>query len=230
MSSHAAPQTSSGGWFETLVAAAATAVVVTALTYFPERNDGSGAVVGGISALIAAAFALPALATYRSLPARSAVDHTKLAALAVGAGIGFGVANLGINYGMAALDTNIYEQMVTRWAEFSAWSVVVSGPIIEEIAFRLVLLSGLAWIVARFTDDRPTIFYVAWGVSAALFGLAHIFYGGVEHPMHKVGMAVKSSAAGLLLGWIFWRWGLPYSALCHCAANGIHLLLEPFLF
>jgi hypothetical protein len=60
--------------------------------------------------------------------------------------------------------------------------------------------------------------------------VAHIFYGGVDDPRYVVGMAAKSSAAGLLLGGIFWRWGLPYSIVCHSTANGIHLLLMPLLF
>ena len=96
--------------------------------------------------------------------------------------------------------------------------------------YRLVLLTGIAWLVARFTDIQRIIFAVALGVSAVLFGGAHFFYGGVDDPLYAVGMAIKTSAAGALLGWVFWRWGLPYSSICHCAANGIHLLLMPALF
>lgn len=161
---------------------------------------------------------------------RSVRDHCWLIILALGAGIGLGLANLGSNYAMAVVDPAIHEQMATRWAEFSAWSIVISRPIMEEIVFRLFLLSGLAWIAARFTDDRRTISYVALGMSALVFGVAHIFYGGVGEPLYKVGMAVKSTGGGLLLGWVFWRWGLPYSIICHCMANAIHLLLIPVLF
>ena len=63
-----------------------------------------------------------------------------------------------------------------------------------------------------------------------LFGVAHIFYGGVDGAAYAVGMAVKSSAAGVVFGLVFWRWGLPHSMLAHCAANGAHLLLMPALF
>jgi len=34
----------------------------------------------------------------------------------------------------------------------------------------------------------------------------------------------------VLFGWIFWRYGVICSAVCHCAANAIHLLLIPVLF
>ncbi|MGH9794241.1 MAG: CPBP family glutamic-type intramembrane protease [Candidatus Acidiferrales bacterium] len=43
-------------------------------------------------------------------------------------------------------------------------------------------------------------------------------------------VVVKSTAAGLLLGWVFWRWGLPYSIMCHFTANATHLMLAPALF
>lgn len=156
--------------------------------------------------------------------------HCRLALQTLAIGAGLGIANLLVNYGMAAWKPLINEQMLSRWAQFHPWSVVVSGPILEEIAFRLVFLGALAWIAARFTDNHATIASVALGVSALLFGVAHIFYGGVDDPLYVVGMAVKSSAAGLLLGWVFWRRGLPYSIACHCTANAAHLLLMPALF
>jgi len=213
-----------------LLVATAAGVGIALLLYFPDRQDGSGAVVGGLSGLIGAALGWAAVVKYRPLPERSPSEHIQVAAASLCMGVGLGTANLLVNYGMAVWRPVIYEQMVSRWALFSPGSVVISGPIIEEIAYRLVLLSALAWVVARFTDDRRTIFYFALGVSSSLFGLAHVFYGGVNDPVYVVGMAVKSSAAGLLLGWVFWRRGLPYSILCHAAANATHLLLMPALF
>jgi membrane protease YdiL (CAAX protease family) len=213
-----------------LIAAASIAIAVSILLYFPDRDDGSGAVLGGFSALVASALGLAAVARARPLPRRTAAEHLWLTALALSAGVVVGIANLGANYSMSLMDRTIREQMVTRWAEFSSWSVVVVEPIMEEIAYRLVLLGGLAWIVSRFTDNRRTIAYLALGVSALLFGVAHVFYGGVDAPLYAVGMAVKSSAGGVAFGWVFWRWGLPYSIVCHCVANATHLLLMPALF
>lgn len=213
-----------------LLVAAASAIGVSLLLYFPDRSDGSGAILGGLCALPAVALALAPIAKYRPLPRRSSTEHFRLALQTLGIGVSLGIANLLVNYGLAMWKSAIYQQMVSRWAEFSPFSTVISGPIIEEIAYRMVLLGALAWIVARFTNDRRTITYVALGVSSAVFGIAHIFYGGVADPVYVVGMAVKSSAAGLLLGWVFWRRGLPYSIACHGTANGTHLLLMPLLF
>jgi membrane protease YdiL (CAAX protease family) len=210
--------------------AAAMAAAVSLLSYFPDRDDGSGATLAGLSVLLGVALALSPLARYRPLPWRSFAERSHLLLQAVALGVSLGIANLLVNYSMASVRPAIFDQMVSRWAQFSSWSVVISGPIIEEIGYRLILLSALAWLAARFTDRRRTITIVALGASSLLFGVAHIFYGGVEDPLYVVGMAVKSAAGGLLLGWVFWRHGLPYSIVCHCLANGTHLLLMPALF
>ena len=211
-------------------AGGAAAVAVFLLLHFPAQDDLSGAVLGALSAAIGVAIVWVPATALRALPKRSPLQLARLVFLSLSLGAGLGVMNLLVNYGMGALAPEIHEQMITRWAKFSPWSVMVSGPIMEEIAFRLVGLSGLAWIVARFTSDRGRIFQVALAVSSLLFGVAHIFYGGVAHPVYMIGMAAKSGAAGLLLGWIFWRWGLPYSSVCHCAANAVHLVLMPMFF
>ena len=217
-------------WTERLIAATATAVAVFLLLYFPDRDDGSGSLLGAISTLVAVALGLAAVEKPRSLPKRSTVEHARLIGPALGLGVGLGVANLIFNYGMASLDPAIYEQMVTRWSEFSAWSVVISEPVVEEIIFRLLLMSAIGWIAARFTDNRRIIFFVALGISSLLFGIAHIFYGGVHTPLYRIGIGVKSGALALLMGWSFWRWGLPYSIVIHCTANAVHLVLWPVLF
>ena len=217
-------------WRNSILVAAAAAGAVFVLLYFPDRDDGSGAVLGAIGTFMGVALAWVPVATYRPLPRRTSVEHVRLALHTLALGVGLGIANLLVNYGLAMWKAAIYEQMVSRWARFSPWSIVIAGPIIEEIAYRLVLLGALAWLVARVTDNRQTIAGVALGVSSALFGVAHIFYGGVDHPLYLVGMALKSSGGGLLLGWVFWRRGLPYSIACHSAANATHLLLMPLLF
>ena len=144
------------------------------------------------------------------------------------------MGNLIANSGIAMLDPLIHERMVERWAAFSAWSMVIAEPMMEEIAFRLVLMGGVAWLLTFFVEGRQTVFRVSLGVSALLFGLVHILYplpvGGSIGAIHAVAVVVKSGLAGLLLGWVFWRWGLPYSIMCHSLANAAHLVLAPALF
>lgn len=200
------------------------------LQYFPDMDDGSGSLLAAMGALLGVWLGLAAVDGVRSLPVRDAAARARLAAGAAAVGIGLGLLNLGANYAMAQADPVIGEQMVERWSATSAWSIVVAGPVLEEIIFRLLLMGAIAWLAARFTRDRRTIFIVALGLSSVLFGTVHIFYGGVDAPMYQLGIAVKTSVLALALGWIFWRWGLPYAILAHCIANALHLVLWPLVF
>ena len=59
-----------GFWTTRLITGAAAAVAVSLLLYFPDRDDGSGAILGGLSALIAVPLGVAAVAKDRSLPER----------------------------------------------------------------------------------------------------------------------------------------------------------------
>ena len=54
--------------------------------------------------------------------------------------------------------------------------------------------------------------------------------GSALAALYTSGVVVKSGVAGLVLGWLFWRWGLPYAIVCHFVANGLHKVLEPMAF
>jgi len=111
---------------------------------------------------------------------------------------------------------------------------VVSVAVVEEIAFRLFLMSVVAWIAARFLNKPRTVFLTALIVSAFLFAVPHLLGRSLPTDsalaLYASGVVVKSGVAGLVLGWIFWRWGLPYAMLCHFAANGLHKVFEPMVF
>lgn len=206
--------------------------MVSIAVYFPDREDGSGALLGGVFAFATVALGLFLIARARTLPRRSGLELVRLFALSIIVGIALGITNLVVNRAIASIDIRIYEQMVRDWAGYSSWSMIVADPLLEEIAFRLALMSVTAWVLARFTDDRRTIFIVVLLVSSVLFGLAHILPSSrpAVSAVHGIAVALKSGAAGALLGWIFWRWGLPYSYACHSTANATHLLAAPLLF
>ncbi len=226
------PIPTSRGWREIVMAAGGIAAVVFLALYFPEREDTSGAVLGAVFALVASALGLAAVERARPLPKRSGTEHVRLVALTLIVGSALGVANLIANYGIAQLDPRIHAQMSDQFAQFSAWSILVSGVIVEEIGVRLFLMGGIAWLLTRFTGDRRTIFLVALIVSALVFGLLHIlpFSRPTVGVVHATAVVLKTGTAGLLLGWIFWRWGLPYSIVCHSAANAVHLVALPVFF
>jgi hypothetical protein len=47
---------------------------------------------------------------------------------------------------------------------------------------------------------------------------------------YRTSLLVKYTLAGLPMGWLFWRWGLPYAMLCHVLVNATHIALERFVF
>ena len=104
------------------------------------------------------------------------------------------------------------------------------------------LPEGVPWEL-RFASHQNGLSAMIWGMNVsgrlstatsskrtAMGGTSRTAYGGVDHPLYAIGMAVKSGAAGMVLGWVFWRRGLAYSIVCHCAANATHLVLMPVLF
>jgi membrane protease YdiL (CAAX protease family) len=215
-----------------LTTAALVAGLVFLTQYFPDRGDLSGAVLGAVFAFGAVAIGLAAVAAVRPMPARSATERFLLMSKSIALGVAVGLGNLIVNYGIARLDPAIQRQMVEQWATFSTWSVVFAGPIVEEIAYRLALMGGIAWLVSRFTDDRRIVFLVALAVPSLLFGVAHVLPSSrpTTGVLHAITVAVKSAAGGLVFGWVFWRRGLPYSIACHGTANAIHFLAAPVLF
>jgi hypothetical protein len=104
----------------------------------------------------------------------------------------------------------------------------------EEVVVRLFLMSAIAWAASRFTKRVGLVFAIALAGSAFFFALPHLGRPFPEDPtlasFYGAALVVKYTLAGLPLGWIFWRWGLPYAILCHIAANAIHFALQGSLF
>ena len=97
-----------------LFIAAATAAAVSLLLYLPDREDGSGATLGGLLVLGGVVLVLVPLARYRPLPKRSLREHGQLILQALALGAGLGIANLLVNYGLAISRSAIHEQMISQ--------------------------------------------------------------------------------------------------------------------
>jgi membrane protease YdiL (CAAX protease family) len=212
-----------------LTTAGALAVATFVALYFPNRDDTASAIFGAVFAFCASVIGLAAAGRVRPLPRRRLKEQGRLMALSLIIGSALGVANLIANYTVASLDALSYVRMTGMYARASAWSGVFATPILEEIGFRLFLMGGIAWLLSRSTDDRRTVFLVALGVSALVFALLHLLRPPAGF-LDATVVVLKAGAAGLLLGSVFWRWGLPYSIVCHGATNGMHLLVMPAFF
>ncbi len=208
------------------------------LVALPSLEEGLGLetmVGGGLIGLPLVVFGFLTASRCRAVPERDNARRAKLAILALLTGIGVGAVNLGANVAMAAADPGIRALLHEHFAEPMSWARVASVAVVEEIVFRLFLMSVVAWIAARFLSKARAVFLTALIVSAFLFAVPHLL--GRPMPTHSafaalyvLGVVVKSGVAGLVLGWVFWRWGLPYAIVIHFAANGLHKVFEPMLF
>jgi hypothetical protein len=171
----------------------------------------------------------------RPLPRRREGGRAaRLALLSLGVGTALGVANLGANAAIAAVDPAVRALLAERMASIGWVTAVISAPPVEEVAVRLFLMSGIAWVVSRFTDRTGLVFGIALVGSAVVFALLHLARplpaDGVAAEYYRAALAIKYMMAGLPLGWVFWRWGLPYSIVCHAAANAAHIAFQGFVF
>jgi membrane protease YdiL (CAAX protease family) len=184
---------------------------------FTEKDgvDAASMVIGGLmgAGIIITGFA--AAARCRPIPARDGRERVRLGALAVTVGAAMGIVNLGVNVVMGAAHPAIRQVQDERFTTVPPLRAIFAAPVFEEIAFRLLFLSVLVWVLTRLTKRPRASFLLAMGVTAVLFGAVHL-----DRPMpddaslallYSIGIVVKTSAMGLVLGWSFWRWGLPYA-------------------
>ncbi len=186
----------------------------------------------GAGGLVIVGFA--AASRVRPMPSRERAERLRLVALSLSLGALIGLVNLAVNLGMASLDPSIRRLLVERFADIPTWVSSFAAPVVEETVFRLFIMSVVALLVARFVHDPRVVFWTALAVSALVFGLVHVLRPLPQSLalswIYSAGVTVKSGLGGVLLGWVFWRWGLGYAIACHCAANSVHWLLEPLVF
>jgi membrane protease YdiL (CAAX protease family) len=95
-------------------------------------------------------------------------------------------------------------------------------------------MSAVAWIGWRVTKRVGLAFALALLGSSLFFAALHLDRPLPADPAlanyYRAALLVKYTLAGLPLGWIFWRWGLPYAIVCHIAANAVHLALQQRFF
>jgi membrane protease YdiL (CAAX protease family) len=214
----------------TYALAAAWLAFMAGLLVGGEVEDAGSVAIGAVAgaALVFLGFA----AAWRSRPL-SQTDHPKplrLAGLSLLVGVALGFVNLLMNLAIAASASPLRALLFERMTTLRPVIGVVASPLVEEIAVRLFLMSALAWFVQRVTGRADLAFAVALVGSSLVFALLHL-----DRPMpssaslanyYRTALVVKYTLAGLPLGWIFWRWGLPYAILCHVAANAAHLVLQ----
>ena len=156
------------------------------------------------------------------------------AGIAVAVGIACGLANLAANWAIATSHPALRELLVQRFAAVGPLVGVVAAPLTEEVTVRLFLMSAVAWVVSRFTKDPAVVFAIALLASSLVFAVLHLGRPFPGDPtvarFYRAALLTKYTLAGLPMGWLFWRRGLPYAMACHAAVNATHLIVQPLVF
>lgn len=112
---------------------------------------------------------------------------------------------------------------------------ITAAPIREELGFRVMLIGIPAYIMLAARHSIKDFFKTLWypskciqfdqytrrnvylliSVSAILFGLAHLFYGGGW----SYGKITQAMIGGWIIGWLYYRYGLHTAILMHWSTN-----------
>lgn len=116
-------------------------------------------------------------------------------------------------------------------------ALAVESSILEEIPFRLFLMSGLVWLFSRGWrrgegESKPAVVWTAVLLSALAFGLIHLpawLAAAGLTPLLVGCVLLLNGVAGIVLGQVYWRLGIEAAILCHFAADMVVQGLGPRL-
>jgi CAAX prenyl protease-like protein len=195
-----------------------------------EPPDLAEFMLGGLLGAVLVVVGFYAASRCRPMPARGNAQRARLVLLSLCAGIAAGAVSLAVILGLASQDPSAAR--VFGGASEPIWRPLgrplaraFGAAVVEEVAVRLFGMSVIAWLAARFAKRPADVFLIALSASALLFGLAHVS----DFSLAGLTLVLLNVLAGVLLGWIFWRWGLAYAVLCHFAAGMIIQSLGPRL-
>jgi len=111
------------------------------------------------------------------------------------------------------------------------------GGISEELLVRFFLLSGLLWLTGRFWHGPEGLPAAAafWTVNiliALLFGLGHLPATKMITdltPLVITRALVLNGLAGIIFGWLFWKFGLAAAMVSHFTADVILHVISPIV-
>ena len=199
-----------------------------------EVGDVVSFAIGAASGAALVLIGFAAAARTRTLSRAAGSNRARLSLLALAAGAGLGLANLAANWLIASTHPTLRALLVQRFTTMDPLVAVIAAPFGEEVTVRLFLMSAIAWVVSRVTKNPSLVFAAALVSSSLVFALLHLGRPFPGDPsvasFYRVALVTKYALAGLPMGWLFWRWGLPYAILCHAAGNAAHLALQRFVF
>jgi membrane protease YdiL (CAAX protease family) len=128
---------------------------------------------------------------------------------------------------LAGLQSRIIkEAAIPLWQ----WLIIAfDSATLEEIIFRLFIVSLVVWLIARFLK-RDTAIWIALVISALLFGAAHLNRWIHSGPTVIVAVIIVNGLIAIILGLLYVKWGIVAAMLGHFAGDVMLHIIGPHFF
>ncbi len=209
------------------------------------------ALVAGIAALAAVVIAGLSLGGRYRLGAplllvwlhRDADRRSAAASLSIGAAVGLvlgGAILLLLRFGLAP-EASVIQSRFAAEADapiWSRWIIAFDAAVLEELVFRLFLVSLLVWILSRkwfplARSSLATRILVAIILVALGFAVAHLpKWLEIASPTFGLvsSVVVLNGIGGLVFGYLYSRFGIESAIVSHFAGDVVLHVLGPWLF
>ena len=112
------------------------------------------------------------------------------------------------------------------------WQRVVmsfNAAVLEEIIFRLFIVSLVVWLLARVMRLNTAI-WIGIVIAALAFGAVHLPRWITFGPTAMVAVVFVNGVGGIVLGRVYAKWGIEAAMITHFAADLVVHVAGPSLF
>lgn len=110
------------------------------------------------------------------------------------------------------------------------WLIIAfDSAVLEEIIYRLFLVSIVVWLLARFLTRNAAI-RIALIISALAFGAAHLTRWMDSGPLVITAVMVVNGLIALVLGRVYVKWGIEAAIVAHFAGDVVVHIIGPHFF
>lgn len=124
------------------------------------------------------------------------------------------------------------QSRIIREASIPLWKwliIAFDSSVLEEIIFRLFIVSLVVWLLARFVKREPAI-WIAIVIAAILFGAAHLNRWMDAGPVAITAVLIVNGLIAITFGVMYVRWGIEAAILGHFAGDVVVHILGPHFF
>jgi len=107
--------------------------------------------------------------------------------------------------------------------------IAFDSAVLEEIIFRLFIVSFVVWLLARFLPRNAAI-WIALILSALAFGAAHLNRWMDSGPVVITAVMIVNGLIAIVLGRVYVKWGIEAAIVAHFAGDVVVHIIGPHFF